>query len=307
MASAVGRARVDVGVITYNTRDLTLRALRSLLESEQDVDLRVLVHDNDSADGTAAALATELPGVDVVACPDNLGFAAGINRLLARSTAPWFFALNSDAWPEPGAIGALVETAERFPTAAAVAPLLLRPDGTLEHSTFPFPSVTVAAICAVGGYQRWLGRRADELMLVGSWHHDRPRPVDWAVGAALLMRRSIVDCVGGWDERFFMYAEDLEWCWRASRMGFEIRFDPSAVVRHIGGASSPPGASSPDMQNAYRTYRRVRGPVSTAAYRALNVVGCARQLAVGEIRGDQAQVAYWRTRLKANLVTSIRR
>jgi hypothetical protein len=295
-------------VITFNTRDLTVKALRHLLDSDQGADIRVLVHDNASADGTADALAREVPEADVVRCPDNLGFATGINRLLARSDAPWFMALNSDAWPEPGAIGTMVETAERWPTAAAVAPLLLRPDGALEHSTFPFPSVKVAAICAVGGYERWLGRRGDDLMLVGSWHHDRPRQVDWAVGAALLLRRSIADQVGPWDERFFMYAEDLEWGWRAARMGYPTRFEPAAIVRHIGGASSAKtyGSTTPlaYMRNTYRAYRRVRGPLSTATYRTLNVVGSSRLLARSVLRRDSVQAAYWRMQLRANLVST---
>jgi N-acetylglucosaminyl-diphospho-decaprenol L-rhamnosyltransferase len=299
---------VDVGVITFNTRDLTVKALRSLIDSDQGVDIRLLVHDNASSDGTVEALAREVPEADVVACPDNLGFAAGMNRLLARSDAPWFLALNPDAWPEPGAIGTLVATAAQWPLAAAVAPLLLRPDGSLEHSTTPFPSIEVAAMCAVGGYQRWAPRRAEELMLVGSWHHERPRQVDWAVGAALLMPRSIADQVGGWDERFFMYAEDLEWCWRATRMGFEIRFEPAAVVRHVGGASSSKtyGSTTPlaYMRNTYRTYRRFHGPLSTLGYRALNLIGCARQLAASTLRRDSGRASYWRMQLKANLVST---
>ena len=303
-----GRPQVDVGVITFNTRDLTVKALRNLLDGDQGADIRLLVHDNASSDGTAEALAAEVPEADVVACPDNLGFAAGINRLLARSTAPWFMALNSDAWPEPGAIGTLVAAAERRPQAAAIAPLLLRPDGTLEHSTLPFPSATIAAICAVGGYERWLGRRADEMMLVGAWHHDRARPVDWAVGAALLMRRAAVDQIGGWEERFFMYAEDLEWCWRAASKGFEIFFEPAAVVRHIGGASSAKtyGSTTPlaYMRNTFRTYRRFRGPAALAAYRLLIVAGSARHLAISRARRNAPMADYWRMQIRANLVST---
>jgi GT2 family glycosyltransferase len=304
----MGRPRVDVGVITFNTADLTAKAHRRLLDSDQGVDLRILVHDNASSDHTVALLAEEVPEADVVACPDNLGFAAGMNRLLARSDAPYFLALNSDAWPEPGAIRTLVDAAHRYPNAAAIAPLLLRPDGALEHSTFPFPSISVAAVCAIGGYRRWAGRFAEERMLMGSWHHDQPRAVDWAVGAALLLPRQIADVVGGWDERFFMYAEDLEWCWRARRMGYEVRFEPAAVVRHIGGASSkkPYGNTTPIayMRNTYRTMRRVHGPVSTGVYRGLNLVGSAARLIGSTARRDAAQAAFWRIHVRANLVST---
>ena len=155
---------------------------------------------------------------------ENLGYAAAMNRLLDRSDGPWFLALNSDAWPEPGAVARLVAVAERHPRAAVVAPRLERPDGTLEHSTHPFPSVTVAAVTAVGLYKRLGHRRARHLLLEGAWSHDEARPVDWAVGAAWLMRREAVLDVGPFDESFFMYVEDLEWCWRARARGWEVCF-----------------------------------------------------------------------------------
>src|SRR5436190_23393587 len=100
-----GRARVDVGVVTYNTRDLSVTALRRLLDTDQDCDMRLLVRDNASTDGTAEAIATDVPEALLEAGTENLGFAGGVNSLLARSDAPWFVALNSDAWPEPGALG----------------------------------------------------------------------------------------------------------------------------------------------------------------------------------------------------------
>ena len=239
------RPRVDVGVVTWNTADLTADALRRLLDEDHGVDLRVLVRDNGSTDGTPERLAERVPEADVDAGGENLGFAAGVNTLLARSTAPWFLALNSDAWPRAGAIGRLVDAAAGRPRAAAVAPRLERPDGTLEHSTHPFPSLGVAAVTAAGG-DRWLPRPlADRLLLEPAWDHRRARRVDWAVGAALLLRREAVEDVGGLDERFFMYAEDLEWCHRAARGGWEVWFEPAAVVVHVGNASgrARPGTS----------------------------------------------------------------
>src|SRR4051794_10723196 len=174
------RARVDVGVVTWNTRDLTVQALRRLLDTEQGADVRLLVHDNASSDGTVEALQREVPEADVVAWPENLGFAAAVNKLLERSTAPWFLTLNSDAWPTEGAIGALVTAAERHPRAAALAPRLERPDGALEHSTHPFPSLRVAALTATGAHRHVARRWGHERALNGVWQHDLERPVDWA-------------------------------------------------------------------------------------------------------------------------------
>lgn len=296
---------VDVGVVTYETRDLTVNALRALLEGAPDVDLRLLVHDNASSDGTAEAIAAQMPQAEIEISEHNLGFAAGMNRLLARSSAPWFLALNSDAWPETGAIRRLLEVGDTHPEVAAVAPRLERPDGSLEHSTHPFPSLTVAAMTALGGYRHLWPRTARRLGLVGAWLHDEPREVDWAVGAALLMRRSAIDAIGGFDPSYFMYAEDLEWCWRARRAGWAIRFEPGAVVRHVGNAS---GASAygdrrtrAHIHNAYRFYRRAHGATSTIAYRGLSVLGCGRLYVLARLRRDHGARALWASHLRAHL------
>jgi len=294
MASSDGlRPSVDVGVVTWNTRDLTVEALQRLLSVDQGVDLRLLVHDNASTDGTAEAVEAAVPSADVEVSASNLGFAAGVNRLLARSTAPWFLALNSDAWPVGGAIGALVAAAERHPRAAAVAPRLERPDGSLEHSTHPFPSVPVALASAAGLRGPWAERHA----LHGAWAHDRERPVDWAVGAALLMRRTALDAVGGFDDSFFMYAEDLEWCHRARAAGWEIWFTPGACVVHVGNASGEQryGAARAARvwANTYRFYRRHHGAVSTGGYRAANAIGAMRGAARGVVRRDRGLARFW--------------
>ncbi|MEY2455049.1 MAG: hypothetical protein QOK06_143 [Acidimicrobiaceae bacterium] len=296
---------LDVGVVTFNTRDLTVSALERLIEHTAGLELRLLVHDNASTDGTAEAIRARVPQAEVEVGEQNVGFAAGMNRLIARSRAPWFLALNSDAWPEPGAIEALIAAGEASPSAAAVAPRLLRPDGSLEHSTFPFPSLGVASITAVGGYRRLWPKLANRLALVGVWAHDEARDVDWAVGAALLMRRSALDVLGGFDETFFMYVEDLEWCWRARAAGWTIRFEPSAVVRHVGNASGQasygPLRTRAHINNGYRFYRRVHGPAGTMAYRALNVSGCGRLYVLARLRRDEHGRAEWAEHLRAHL------
>lgn len=295
---------VDVGVVTWNTAELSATALRRLLDSDQGCRIRLLVRDNASTDGTAEAIARAVPEAELDAGEENLGFAAGMNRLIARSEAPWFFLLNPDAWPKPGAIGRLLDTAKRHPRAAVVAPRLERPDGTLEHSTYPFPSLRVAATSAFTA-RRIGADRAEEMMLVGAWGHDRPRAVDWAIGAALLIRREALTEVGALDERFFMYVEDLEWCWRARRAGWEVRFDPEAVVVHVGNVSGVQRygdrRTAEYMANTYRFYRREHGAAAAAAYRGLNVAGAALGYARARAKRDGGNAAYWRRELAAHL------
>jgi GT2 family glycosyltransferase len=298
---------VDVGVVTWNTRDLTVKALRHLLDGDQGAQLRLLVRDNGSSDGTPQAIAAEVPEAFLEAGTDNLGFAQGVNRLLARSDAPWFFALNSDAWPMPGTIGRLVRAAEEHPRAAAIAPKLVRPDGSIEHSTQAFPTIGTALRFAVPGYARWRATRAYELMFPGAWQHDRPREVDWAVGAALLIRRTALDDLGPLDDRLFMYAEDLEWCWRAARAGWTIWFEPSAVVTHVGGVSAAqnfgPRRVRAYWRNTYRVYRWSHSPVSTLVFRLVNMLWAVMGL-LRSLTRRRAAARFWLDQLRAHFVSA---
>jgi GT2 family glycosyltransferase len=131
------------------------------------------------------------------------------------------------------------------------------------------------------------------------------RPVDWAVGAALLLRRAAVDELGGFDESLFMYAEDLEWCWRAHRAGWQVWFTPDAVVRHIGNASGAQryGARREQVAiaNANQVVRRYRGPLSAIAWQGLNAAGSLRLAARSLVRNDRALASYWWHQVPAHL------
>jgi GT2 family glycosyltransferase len=285
---AVGGPAIDVAIVTWNTRETTLEALRSLLASERDGALAVHVRDNASSDGSARAIRSELPDVSVDAGEENLGFAAGVNTILRRTHAPWCLLLNSDAWPEPGAISRMVACAERHPRAAVVAARLERPDGSLEPSAWPFPSLRVAVSTIF---------RADRHV----WSHAEERQVDWAVGAALLIRREALREVGEFDESLFMYAEDLEWCWRVRDSGWEIWFAPDAVVRHIGNASGVQkfGARQPAawIANSARVYRRRHSAIGTLAWRLSCAAGAWVQ--VRRCRRDAEQRDMWRLQVRA--------
>lgn len=304
MTSAEGqtRPRVDVCIVTWNTRDLTVEMLGRLFEVAGAVDLRVLVRDNASSDGTVAAISSQFPAVEVEAGDENLGFGAGMNRLLRRADAPWVLLLNSDAWPEPGAIEALVRRAERDPTAALVAPKLLRPDGEVEESTHRFPSLRQAAVLATPLHR--VPGVGERFLVPGYWRFDRVRSVDWVVGAAWLLRREALLDVGGFDERFVMYVEDLEWCLRAQRRGWHVVFEPDAVVRHLGNASGSQRygdrRTATWLHNTFALYRDVHGALPTLAFRALNIVAALRFWCVARLRRDHESAARWAAHVKGS-------
>ncbi len=297
--------RVDVGVITWNSAALTAEALGKMLDSDQGADLRLLVWDNASTDGTPGAIRAVAPQADVFENEENVGFARALNGLMARSEAPWFLALNSDAWPEPGAVGRMVEAALRHPRTAAVAPRLLRPDGSLEHSTHRFPSVGLAAVDALGLRGLIPRHLGDALCLEGAWAHDRCRRVDWAVGAAMLFPRAALEDVGPFDERFFMYNEDVEWCFRARQGGLEVWFEPAAVVRHVGNASGSrrfgDRRASLDARNLHVFLNEALGPRRAALYRGLETVALGRSFARAKWSAHPDEQAHWRLQLKATL------
>jgi hypothetical protein len=287
-------AVVDVAIVTWNTRDLTLDALATLVDVAPP-GTRILVRDNGSTDGTADAIRArfpeaEYPHLDLDPGSDNLGFAAGVNTILRRSTAPWVLLLNSDAWPEPGAIETLISFASARPAAAAAAPRLLRPDGELERSAWMFPSVRVTVGAAL--------RRSRY-----SWDHDEARAVDWAVGAALLIRRRALDQIGPLDESLFMYAEDLEWCWRVRDTQWQVWFCPDAVVRHVGNASGAqrygPRQAAAWIGNSILVYRRRHSAAATLAWRLANAGASVLERIRAQRAGDLGRADYWRGQLRA--------
>ena len=286
---AVGGAAIDVAIVTWNTRATTLKAIEALLAAAPG-EVRVLVRDNASSDGTAAAVAAAYPQVEVDPGTENLGVAGGGNTILRRASAPWVLLLNSDAWPEPGAIDHLLACADRHPRAAVVAPRLVRPDDRLEASAWPFPSHRVTLASAL--------RRDSNI-----WPHDSERRVDWAVGAALLIRREALEEIGELDESLFMYAEDLEWCWRAHDTGWEVWFTPEAVVRHIGNMSGEQqfGEHQPAawIANSVQVYRRRHGRLGTATWRLANAASAAIHARRARRKGDTTGAEHLRQQKEA--------
>ncbi|HVU73321.1 MAG TPA: glycosyltransferase family 2 protein [Mycobacteriales bacterium] len=297
--------RVDVCVLTWNSRDVSLAALERTLASEQGVPFRVLVRDNASGDGTADAIAARFPDVDLDRGTANLGFAGGMSALVSRGSAPFVLLLNGDAWLEPHALDALLAVAEAQPDAALVVPRVERPDGTLEHTTWPYPSGALSFLYATGAHRLVPRSLKARWLLEPAWRHDAVRRVGWAVGAAWLMPRVALAEVGGLDASLFMYGEDLDWCWRARARGRSIWFTPAAVVRHVGNASGAAGygerVAEMKARAAEVVVHRHRGAVRAGAYRAAELLLLGRLLVTYRMTRDQARAGYVRAALRGHL------
>lgn len=270
-------APVTVAVVSWNTRDLLDACLRSLHPAVRAGLADVWVVDNASTDGSPAMVAERHPWVHLVAEGRNLGYGPAANLVAERTSSPWIVVSNSDVELEPDALERLVAAGEADARAGAVAPRLVLPDGSTQHSVWGFPTLPTALVQNLGRYApRAL---AERLVTRGGWDPDRGRRVPWAVGAFLLVRRTAWDAIGGFDPDQWMSAEDLDFGWRLRGAGWTTRYEPRAIVHHHESSATRTvwGDDLPLhwQRCAYAWMVRRRGRARTAAVGALNLAGSA--------------------------------
>lgn len=235
----VAPADVTVIIVSFNTRELTLAAVRTLLDNSQDVAMRVVVFDNASGDGSAAAVKAAFPQVEVIANPDNIGFAAANNRVAESADTPFICLLNPDTETHPGAIRALLDFAEAQPCAGIVGGRTVFPDGSLNPASCWRKMTPWSLFTSTFGLARMFP--ASDLFnheAIGGWKRDTARAVDIVVGCLMLVRTDLWRQLGGFDERFFMYGEDADLCLRARAIGYRPMITPDATIMHLVGAST---------------------------------------------------------------------
>jgi N-acetylglucosaminyl-diphospho-decaprenol L-rhamnosyltransferase len=218
-------------VVNYNTRDL----LRSCLESIRGEGMsEVVVVDNASTDGSPEMVQSEFPEARLIANRHNPGYGGGANQGIAACRAPYVLLLNSDTLLGPGAPTRLGAWLDLHPRAAIAGPRLLNPDGTLQSSCFPY--LTPFNVLVLNTWLNRLGRLLPRYR--PTWRGIPSRQGHWVKGAALAIRREAFAAVDGFDESYFMYAEELDLCHRLHGAGWEIHYTPEATVVHIEGAST---------------------------------------------------------------------
>jgi GT2 family glycosyltransferase len=281
--TATAVAPITVAVVSWNTRELLARCLESLHEDAAAGLADVWVVDNASSDGSPELVRAQFPWAKLVASSENLGFGAAVNLVADRTSSPWLVPANADVRLYPGALERLLAAGDAHREAGALAPRLILPDGSTQHSVFPFPTLpfTVAYVLGLLSISRGLSRR---WCLGSGFDPGLPREVPWAVGAFLLVRRTAWDAAGGFDERQWMYAEDLDLGWRLRRAGWAIRYEPNAHVAHAESAAT--GQAWGDQRHArwhastYAWLERRRGPAIARLIAAVNVAGFSLRAAV---------------------------
>jgi GT2 family glycosyltransferase len=279
---------VSVVVVTHNSAPWIERCLESVRGHE------TIVVDNGSSDGTARLVRERFPDVRLVE-QGNVGMGAGNNAGMRLGSGRYFLLLNSDAWVVGDAVARLARFADEQQEVAVVGPRLLNEDGTLQRSARAFP--TLWRLATEYLFLRKLAPRSRALnaFYEGGFDHDEAREVDWLFGACLLVRRDAADEVGLFDEDFFMFSEETDWCFRFRQAGWGVWFFPGAEVVHLGGASHGGRLFAENVRGHLRFLAKHRGMREAERARRLLLAGARLRLLLfrGERGESYREAARW--------------
>jgi GT2 family glycosyltransferase len=243
---------VSVVVVAHNA----LPWIEPALESVRGY--QTIVVDNGSSDDTVRFVRDRFPAAQLIE-QANVGMGGGNNAGMRAATGRYFLLLNSDAWVAGDAVERLVAFADAHPDAAIVGPRLRNTDGTLQRSVRGFP--TLWRLATEYLFLRKIAPRSRALNAFygGGFAHDEVREVEWLYGACLLVRREAVDAVGLFDEDFFMFSEETDWCYRFRAAGWKVYFCPDAEIVHVGGASHGGRLYTENLRSHLRFLAKHRG------------------------------------------------
>lgn len=238
MQANVPSMNLSILIISHNTRTLTLDCLRSVYEQTRGIDFEVIVLDNASTDGSAAAIAAEFPQVRLMEPGSNLGFAVGNNRASQHAAGEFLLLLNPDTVVLDRAIERLLMFARAQPESGIYGGRTLHADRSLNRDSCHGRPTPWSLLCMGLGLSSIFRNSAIfNPEGLGSWRRDSVRAVDCVTGCFLLIDRQLWDSLGGFDESFFMYGEDTDLCMRATAAGYPCLLCPEAQIIHYGGRS----------------------------------------------------------------------
>ena len=218
---------LSIIILNFNTKDLLEQCLRSVFASRTDFKFEVIVADNGSSDTSLDMVQAKFPQVRVIANSANLGFAKGNNVAIKQSAGRYILLLNSDTTVRPDTFDLCLKKFDSNPMIGILGCKVLLPDGRLHEASrrrFPNPA---NAFLRLFGFRKFSNYNYANVSI------DQEMEVDSVVGAFLMIRKSVVDQIGLLDEDFFMYGEDLDWCWRAKTAGFKVLYYPAAQITHF--------------------------------------------------------------------------
>lgn len=239
---------LSVSVVSFRTPELLRQCLAALAAERVLLDLEVTVVDNASGDDSVELASSEFAWVTVIANARNVGFGAAHNQVLRQARGRYWLVLNSDAAPEPGALRTLVDAMDADPSLGAAGPMLRYPTGEVQSSRRRFPTLATLFLESTQLQRFWPHNAVLDRYYVQDRPDEAAQDVDWLVGACLCVRAAAVRQVGLFDERFFMYSEEIDLCRRLRAAGWRIRYVPQAAVTHLEGGSSRADLAARDQR-----------------------------------------------------------
>lgn len=245
---------VTIAIINYNTKDWLEACLNSVVKTQPLASYELYVVDNASTDGSLSMVAEKFPDVHLIENAGNLGFSAAANQAIRTSHAKYVLILNTDTVVDPDAVDILVEFGDGHEDMAIAGPLLLNTDGSIQASGRRFPSFVDSVMHAFLGIV-WPSNPFSVRYRMLDWDRQSERTIDWVSGAAMFIRRAAAEQVNYFDERFFMYVEDMDLCYRLWHKGWKVYFCPQAKVVHHWAKSSEQSSAKMIIEFQRSLYR----------------------------------------------------
>jgi hypothetical protein len=224
--------KLSIVIVSFNSRQFIEPCVRSLAEEPGATEHEIVVVDNASSDGSAQAAQAFAPGVSVVANQTNVGFGRAANQGFQETTGEYVLVLNPDVTVTGGSLASMLRFMDTHQETGLLLPKLLYPDGTVQPSCRTFYTLWVLLLRRTPLGAIFPNARAAREHLMADWDHARVREVDWGLGAAMLLRRSALAGGAPFDERFFMYFEDVDLCARMKESGWKVVYFPEAALIH---------------------------------------------------------------------------
>jgi GT2 family glycosyltransferase len=229
---------VSIIIVAWNVKDLLRDCLKSVFEQTHGIEFEVIYVDNASQDGSVEMAAKEFPSVKIMQNSENRGFIKANNQAIEVAKGRYVLLLNSDTVVLDNAIAKTVKFADAHPDAAVVGCKILNPDKTLQRTCFMYPSALNMLLAATYLYKifpksRFFGRER-----MSWWDYDEVREVETVCGCYSLVRAKAIEQIGLMDERYFVYGDDPDWCYRFKKAGWKIMFTPEPRIIHYGGQTT---------------------------------------------------------------------
>lgn len=248
---------LSIVIVSFNTKEILADCLKSVKIAIKNLEAEVYVVDNNSSDATAEMVSANFPWVKLIANKENLGFAKANNQALKKSKGKYILVLNPDTTVPADALTKMIDFMEKHQdVGVSTCKIELAIGGLDKDARRHFPTPWRAFTHFSGLSKIFKGSKLFDQYYVGYKSPDEQQELDACVGAFMMVRKSAMDKVGLFDEDFFFYGEDLDWCWRFREKGYKIIYTPIAKIMHYKGASSGMKKSSQGVTKATKESKR---------------------------------------------------